>query len=539
MPTCRSRKANERPRSSAEQATALASALEKEFGTPFALFDAITGRPVTVGHGSGPPQAVSTVSLDPPDVLALAERGRVCVTPLPGRHYQLTLVLYAQHKPVLVAAALVDSLAGDTELSTVARVREQAMLEGWLQAVSDRLRLEDQLLSWRRAEKAQRAQAANAWEALLTLEQVARSLRIHKDPGQNHRRILEAAFTSLRVRALVWIPWETDRPILCQGESLLAEDECRQLVRFLAQSPDFQASAPLLCNQPHRTRWGARFPQIENLLAFALSEREPRGWFLALNKHDTGPFRLTDAAVLLPFIALLDLYRRGSHRYQDLKDLLVGLARSLTAALDAKDTYTFGHSERVARIAVELGRELRLGPDELGDLYLAALLHDVGKIGIRDSVLQKTGPLSPDEQQHVQEHVTIGYSILSELGQLRNLLPVVLYHHERYDGQGYPDGLAGEEIPLMARILAVADAYDAMSHPRPYRDAIPNRQVEEMLIAGAGTQWDKRVVDAFCRCRQQVYAIRQRGVGDSLRLAIDGALRSISAPASGSAAARG
>ena len=102
----------------------------------------------------------------------------------------------------------------------------------------------------------------------------------------------------------------------------------------------------------------------------------------------------------------------------------------------------------------------------------------------------------------------------------------MLYHHEHYDGTGYPDGLAGENIPLLARILAVADAYDAMNHDRPYRDAMPYRRVEEILAEGAGTQWDKQVVDAFVRCRDRVHAIRQRGVGDSLRQAIDGALRS-------------
>src|SRR5262249_18047695 len=149
-------------------------------------------------------------------------------------------------------------------------------------------------------------------------------------------------------------------------------------------------------------------------------------------------------------------------------DLLVGLARSLTTAIDAKDNYTYGHSERVARTAVELGRELGLGRDDLGDIYLAGLLHDVGKIGIRDTVLHKPGPLTPEEREHIQQHVTIGYSILADLRQIHNILPGVLYHHERYDGTGYPDGLAGENIPLLARILAVADGYDAMSHPRPY-----------------------------------------------------------------------
>jgi HD-GYP domain-containing protein (c-di-GMP phosphodiesterase class II) len=296
------------------------------------------------------------------------------------------------------------------------------------------------------------------------------------------------------------------------------------------------------------TSWKARFPSILNLLAFQATDQGPVGWVVAINKladSEAGksgggqtpatspavvPFRRSDAALLTPFVALLEMHSRGAHRYQDLKELLVGLTRSLTTALDAKDSYTFGHSERVGRIAVELGREMGLGGEELGDIYLAGLLHDVGKIGIRDTVLLKPDTLTAEEREHIKQHVTIGYSILSDLRQIRNLLPGVLYHHERYDGTGYPDGLVGEKIPLLARILAVADAYDAMSTARPYRDAIPCRKVEEILRSGIGTQWDQQVIEAFLRCRQKIHTIRQRGVGDSLRLAIEGTLRSDSRP---------
>ncbi len=525
-------KAPDRHSSSAEQAQAWAVALEEEFGVPFTLFDATSG---TIIRGLTPPARLDPEAkqrhgpepgfMDPSAVLALAREGCARLTPLPDHRYRLALPVYVQRKPVFVAVSEMNSWS----LSGTAHEREQAMLQGWLQAVSERLRLTDQLHSRRQAEETQRTQATTAWQALLTLDHVARGLRMDKDLAKYQLRILEAAYVSLRVGALIWIPLEAEEPVRCQGEAFLTPEECRQLAHVLAQSPDFQAAVPLLCKQPHTASWGPCFSQVENLMAFALTDQKPGGWFIALNKSEAAPFRLTDAAVLLPFLALLELQRRWSHRYQDLKELLVGLTRSLTTALDTKDSYTFGHSERVARIAVELGRELHLNADELGDIYLAGLLHDVGKIGVRDTVLQKTEPLSPEEREHIQEHVTIGYSILADLRQIRSLLPGVLYHHERYDGRGYPDGLAGDDIPLLARILAVADAYDAMSHPRPYRDAIPNRQVEEILVAGAGSQWDKRVVDAFCRCRQQIYVIRQCSAGDSLRRAIDGALRSVSA----------
>ena len=124
----------------------------------------------------------------------------------------------------------------------------------------------------------------------------------------------------------------------------------------------------------------------------------------------------------------------------------------------------------------------------------------------------------------MQQHVTIGYSILSDLHQLRDLLPGVLYHHEQYDGSGYPEHLAGEKIPLLARILAVADSFDAMSSSRPYRAGLPCHRIEQILAEGAGKQWDKRVIDAFTRCRAKIYVIRQRGVGKSLRDALEGAM---------------
>ncbi len=318
--------------------------------------------------------------------------------------------------------------------------------------------------------------------------------------------------------------------------------------------PERDEAGLILCNDVHSKSWGTRYPTLSNVLAFAVTHQSHViGWVIALNRLEGGAdgesartegcngsngsehsssaigqrsqFRRSDAALLSPFVALLGLHARGSENYQDIKTLLVGLTRSLTSALDAKDSYTYGHSERVARIAVELGRELDMDEDQIGDIYLAGLLHDIGKIGVSDAILGKRERLTPEEFEQIKQHTTIGYSILADLRQIRSLLPGILYHHEHYNGRGYPDGLVGEKIPLLARILAVADAYDAMSTTRPYRPAMPYERVEEILTEGAGSQWDQRIVDAFLRCRHKIHAIRQRGVGESLRHAIDGVLR--------------
>ena len=374
-------------------------------------------------------------------------------------------------------------------------------------------------------------------------------MRIHRDSDRVLQTILKAAQPLLGVQALAWVPEESlGRPVIL-GEPILDPADYRQLAGLLArQGPEASAGQPVLWNAGQAPAWAASFPRVVSLLAVAVADQRPLGWVVALNKTESAqppllgqangvaagrrvysaqpaPFRRSDAAVLMPFASLLGLQLRGSRRFLELKDLLVGLTRSLTSVIDAKDSYTFGHSERVARIGLELGRHMGLPEEELSDIYLAGLLHDIGKIGIRDTVLLKTSQLTPEEFEHIKEHPVIGYNILAGLRPLRNLLPGVRSHHERYDGKGYPDGLAGERIPLLARILAVADSYDAMSTKRPYRDGLTRASVEEQFRKGAGTQWDGRVVEALMDCCEQVYLIRQRGVGESLNLALDGALR--------------
>ena len=148
-------------------------------------------------------------------------------------------------------------------------------------------------------------------------------------------------------------------------------------------------------------------------------------------------------------------------------------------------------------------------------------MHDVGKIGVDDQVLKKNGPLTPEEFRQIQSHVEIGVTILKDLKKLNHILPGVKHHHESLDGTGYPDRLAGDDIPFEARILAVADAYDAMSSNRPYRKRLSLAQIDKILREGRNTQWDPDVVDALFACRSDVEAIRQKGLGESLIGAVD------------------
>lgn len=164
---------------------------------------------------------------------------------------------------------------------------------------------------------------------------------------------------------------------------------------------------------------------------------------------------------------------------------------SLASALEAKDFYTRGHSDRVARIAVEIGRKMKLDDKELEAMAKGGLIHDIGKIGVKESILLKPGKLTDEETAHIRTHTTRGYEICAPLKSLEPCLAIIRSHHERMDGAGYPDGLKGEEIPLAARITAVADAYDAMTTDRPYRGGMSAAEARAILSNEIESgQWD-------------------------------------------------
>jgi diguanylate cyclase (GGDEF)-like protein len=171
---------------------------------------------------------------------------------------------------------------------------------------------------------------------------------------------------------------------------------------------------------------------------------------------------------------------------------------ALAATVDAKDHYTYGHSRKVSDYSVAMAEALDLPQDRIATIRAASLLHDIGKVGIPDSILSKEGPLTDEEWEPVKIHPKLGVEILRHIIDLVNCLPAILHHHEHYDGRGYPSGLKGDSIPLEGRILAIADAYDAMTSPRPYREQLPLQSALEELRRCAGTQFDPELVELFC-----------------------------------------
>jgi putative nucleotidyltransferase with HDIG domain len=179
------------------------------------------------------------------------------------------------------------------------------------------------------------------------------------------------------------------------------------------------------------------------------------------------------------------------------RELFVGSIRMLAAAIDEKDPYTRGHSGRVAKYSTLIGRELGLNPEDLDTLRISALLHDVGKIGVEDRVLKKPGALTPEEFDLMKQHTVKGANIMRPVSQLKNMLPGIELHHEHMDGRGYPYGLQGPQIPMMARIIGVADTLDAMTTNRPYQSAMDLDYALGKIKALAGSKFDAVVVNAL------------------------------------------
>ncbi len=192
--------------------------------------------------------------------------------------------------------------------------------------------------------------------------------------------------------------------------------------------------------------------------------------------------------------------------------------RSLAAAVDAKDPYTRGHAERVAALAADVGREMRLPPEAQKALEYGGILHDIGKIGIPDELLTRRGALGPGEMELIRAHPRIGAEIVAGVEFLRDAIPAIRSHHERWDGTGYPDGLAGETIPLVARIVNIADTWDACTSNRPYQDAIPEELVVAILAGLRGSQTDPAVHDALIAVLARRGALPAAG-GDGARSA--------------------
>ncbi|TWT59923.1 HD-GYP domain-containing protein [Rubinisphaera italica] len=305
------------------------------------------------------------------------------------------------------------------------------------------------------------------------------------------------------------------------GENI-PEESCRELVAHWRNS---ESSVPIVCNDGLIPDSNTQCPEGINsyILTALMKDGKTYGWVATLNKKNTGHIRThfhdqMDAASELEFgtseatlirstANILASHAKNLDLFEQRQELLIGIIRTMMNSLDAKDPYTCGHSDRVAQYARIIAENMQLPVKECHDIYVTGLVHDIGKVGVPDHVLKKPGKLTDEEFAEIKKHPEIGYKILKSLDAFSYVLPGVLHHHESVDGSGYPHQLKGDAIPLMARILAVADAYDAMTSTRPYRDGMPVKKAVSILLEGAGSQWDKACVEAFFDGMPQILEI--------------------------------
>lgn len=221
------------------------------------------------------------------------------------------------------------------------------------------------------------------------------------------------------------------------------------------------------------------------------------GWLGMVSFNLKEIFRQGEMHLLISVAQQVALVISNSDLYRDLESFVINVCKSLVYAIEAKDAYTRGHSERVNRYCMLMAESLNLDTEQKNVLNWASILHDVGKIGTPESILNKPDKLTDAEYEIVKAHPLKGYNILRPLDQLADSLPGILHHHERYDGRGYPQGLQGEEIPLYARIIAIADTFDAISSNRAYRSAKPGEKALKIIREAAGSQLDPGLVEVF------------------------------------------
>jgi HD-GYP domain-containing protein (c-di-GMP phosphodiesterase class II) len=218
---------------------------------------------------------------------------------------------------------------------------------------------------------------------------------------------------------------------------------------------------------------------------------------LDVQERESGAFEDADVRMLETVADQLGAALRSALLYEQLERAYLGTAEALGAALEAKDASTAAHARSIVANAERVGRRLGMSEDELRDLRYAAAFHDIGKIAVPEAILNKPGPLTEDERLQLERHPLVGEQILEPVEFLARVRPLVRHCHERWDGSGYPDGLAGDRIPLGARVIQVCDAHDAMTRDRPYRSALPGETARAEIRSCAGLQFDERVAQAF------------------------------------------
>jgi len=368
-----------------------------------------------------------------------------------------------------------------------------ANAEQMLAALTWMVEAEQSLAAARAEAQTLSANLSSTYEELSLVYRISGSMRVTQQPPEFLQTTCEDLREVMGVDAVVAIvyahpPANEDDVLVLAGETPLSADEVR---RFLAEhvEPRFENNQPILEN--HFVK-GAE--AVENFAAALLVTDEPIGVLAGLNKSG-GDINSVDLKLIDSICSQLAVYFANHRLYADMEDLLMGVLHALTETIDAKDPYTCGHSQRVALISKRLAEMRGFSPLKVQEIYLAGLLHDIGKVGVSEATLRKEGRLTDEEYADMKRHPGLGGKILEGIRQLEPIMIAVRTHHERPDGRGYPNGLEGAEVPIEGRIVGLADSFDAMTSDRTYRKALPLETVIEEVRKHAGTQFDPELVD--------------------------------------------
>ncbi len=356
-------------------------------------------------------------------------------------------------------------------------------------------------------------QLSQCYEELALYHRLTGLMQVTRDPSAFAEECASQARSSTGVdAAAVALGSDGGNALLSAGIPLFNEVRIERLIRA-AERHDW--AQPLVLNGGALTLRGASSVAV----AAVRQGGTHFGWIACGNADGGNELGSVEGSLLQVVAAVLATHLRNQSLFRDKEQMLLEFVLGLVQTLDARDQYTRGHSERVAVVAHRLASELGKKPADLDNIYLSGLLHDIGKVGIDDGVLRKPGKLTEEEFDQIKLHPVIGHDILAGISGLNEILPGVRSHHENFDGTGYPDRLAEADIPEMARIMAVADAYDAMGSDRPYRNGMPVEKIEKIFEEGRGTQWDPEVLDAYFACSDNVRTLWSSPNDSAARLA--------------------
>lgn len=385
-------------------------------------------------------------------------------------------------------------------LVTLVEARRLAATLAWMQQDSleiDRRFGELQAMS---------TQLGESYEELSLLYKLSTSLTIDQPPAA----FLQEASRELRqVVGLQWMGLQLDEEeprlnelrggLFTAGEIGADSERLKQVGTRLLRLPS-TAVQPLIVDDTSKLDI-PHLPQLarELLVVPMLREGKSLGILFGGNKLDGSHITSIDTKLCGSLANSLGIFLENRMLFEDMTAMFMGTLHALTASIDAKDRYTKGHSERVAIMSRRLAAAAGLNPDAVERVYISGLVHDVGKIGVPEAVLCKPGRLTTEEFALIKLHPEIGARILRDIRQMSDLIPGVLYHHERWDGKGYPYGLAGTDIPLYGRLICLADSFDAMSSNRTYRKSLQLESVLDEIRRCAGTQFDPELAQLFVK----------------------------------------